>query len=161
MRFRSLARPRSQQRPIEPQNTPGGVAPRAVSFGCRDLSPARRKDILVFSMLPDLTGSALIACRHAMRATAFQFPSLTSLQSKLPRSTALRADSRNVRQRIVCWLPSKPRERNEIPFHEEPAGGATELLRRELQRAIASEDYERAARLRDEIRRIEGRSNEN
>jgi hypothetical protein len=55
----------------------------------------------------------------------------------------------------------KPQDRNKIPFHEESGGGSTELLRRELQRAIENEDYERAARLRDEIQRIEGRSNEN
>jgi len=36
----------------------------------------------------------------------------------------------------------------------EPAGGAAAILRRKLQEAIAAEQFEEAARLRDEIRRI-------
>ncbi len=52
----------------------------------------------------------------------------------------------------------KPEEPERLPSSQprRPPSSRLEQLRRELDQAIRNEDYERAAQLRDEIRRLEG-----
>jgi len=97
-------------------------------------------------------GEALEACPSCgMKAAEFR------KQGKLGCSECFKAFEKDLRA-ILSQMAARPRHTGKLPraLEGEPVPGSeSEELRNQLERAVEQEDYERAAELRDQIRKTE------